>query len=225
MVFLVPWLLIGCVAWGMLATPLPRLWPAPFSRERNLPAAVVVGLLGAGYLVGLTVYGVASFRRAGRLLDPALMPLGFAAQDYMLWGRQYSGTMQGRAVSVDFLPMRSGQNALLNVYVEVHLHTRMCVGASRPLLDCRDDPPVIVENLPFQVFAQDEPWARQFLSRTETQAALHRLLSEQKEKGFREIYVQPERLWLRAQPHSLTAVLFASWLNDLLALVDIADER
>ena len=53
--------------------------------------------------------------------------------------------------------------------------------------------------------------------------ALVRLMDAQKEHGFRELYLQPDRVWLQAHPPRITEKLFRQWLEDLLALCDTAE--
>jgi len=130
---LLPLILIFALALLILWLPLPRPAPPPFSDGRNLLAAALTGLLGAG---------LAAFRRSGEGFDSVFQMRGLAAGRYHLFGRSYRGLVDGRVVKVVFLPPRSLQRALLNMTVSAKLAGRMAVGARTPLLDCRDCQPV-----------------------------------------------------------------------------------
>ena len=92
LLILVPAILLLAVALLSLWLPLPGPFPAPLSRGRNLMAAVVTGVLGVGYVVGLAVYVISSVRQAGRALDPALTARGLASSSYLGAGRRYHGS-------------------------------------------------------------------------------------------------------------------------------------
>jgi|GEM_PF-6119781 len=45
----------------LLAMPLPGSFPPPFSHGRNLPVAILAGVLGLGYLIALAVHGLSLY--------------------------------------------------------------------------------------------------------------------------------------------------------------------
>ena len=227
LLLLVPPVLLFLCALAMMWIPLPHPFPSALSGERNQMSAIVTGVLGAGYLVGLAVYVVSAFLRAGRFLDPVLASVGLASESYLVFGRRYRGMVQGREVEVHFLPARGVSPALLNVHVGADLGTRMAVGHSRPLLDCRDCARLEVPGAEFgelHVYAQEEESARRLLADSASRDALARLLDNQRSSGFCEIYLQPERVWLRARPKGMTEGRFQQWFDDLLVLAE-AGER
>jgi hypothetical protein len=75
-----------------------------------------------------------------------------------------------------------------------------------------------------QVYGEDERWVRRLLSEPTNSATLRCLLGEQARDGLRELYVQPDRLWLRARPSArVTAARVGQWLDDLLALASAVE--
>ena len=190
-------------------------------------AAITIGILGAGYLIGLTVFVIASFRRASHALDSVLTSAGLASESYLLFGRRYRGVIQGRHVEVTFVPAQGANAAQLNVYVSASLGTRVAIARGKPLLDCGDCPRVNLDESPlggFQVYSRDGEYARRLLADSEVRDALERLLDGGDVAGIREVYLQPERAWLRARPHGLTEGLFRQWLDDLIALAEAGEK-
>jgi hypothetical protein len=220
LILVLPALLFVC-ALLLTWTPLPYPFPPPFSGARDRMAAIATGILGAGYLIGLTVYVMASFVRAGRALDPVLTSAGLVPEGYLAFGRRYRGVIQGREVQVTFLPSQGVSAAQLNVYVSASLGTRVAIARGKPLLDCGDCPRVKLDEAPlggFQVYSRDGEYVRSLLDDSEVRDALERLLDDGDVVGSREMYLQPERVWLRARPRGLTEGLFRQWLDDLIAL-------
>jgi hypothetical protein len=169
----------------------------------------------------LAVYVIASFLRAGRALDPVLTSAGLVPEGYLAFGRRYRGMLQGREVEVTFLPSQGISAAQLNVYVSTSLGTRVAIARGKPLLDCSDCPRVNLDEAllgGFQVYSRDGEYARRLLADSEVSGALQRLLDDGDVVGSREVYFQPERVWLRARPRGLTEGLFRQWLDDLIAL-------
>ena len=222
LLLLVPPLLIFGCALIMIWVPLPRPLPPALSSGRNLMAAVATGILGIGYVVGLAVYLVSSFSATGRVLDPVFASRGLASQGYMLFGRQYHGSVQGRQIDVQFMPSQGLQPAQLQVYVAADVDARVAIGTQRPLLDCRDCARIEItrpELRHLEVYAQDAAWTRMWLDRPANSAALGRLLGDPQGLGLREFYVQPDRIWLRAHPTArVTALQVGQWFDDVLAL-------
>lgn len=202
--------------------PLPQPFPSPLSGGRNLLAAVITGIVGLAYLAGLVVYLVSAVRQAGQVLDPAFAAKGLTARSYLGVGRQYEGTLRGRRVRVEFMPPRVLERSLLNIYVSADLGSRAAIGAQKPLFDCRDCPRVDFEASalrPLQVYAEDEAWVRRLLSEPANGALVSRLIRARKGEGLWQIYLQPERIWLRARPSArVTGDAILEALDDLGAL-------
>jgi hypothetical protein len=190
-------------------------------------AAILTGVLGAGYLVGLAVYVIASFLRAGRAPDSVLTSAGLVSEGYLAFGRRYRGVIRGREVEVTFVPSQGVSAAQLNVYVSTSLGTRVAIARRKPLLDCGDCPRVNVEEFPvdsFQVYSHDKEYVRKLLADPAARGALQRLLDDGDVVGLRELYLQPDRAWFRARPRQMTERQFQQWLDDLMVLGE-AGER
>jgi len=227
LIIIVPPLLIFVCALLIVWLPLPQPFPPALSGGRNQVAAVVAGLLGLAYLVGLALYLIASFRQAGQALDSPFLARGLTAENYLGVGRSYRGSVEGRAVEANYLPAQGLRPALLNVYVAAELGTRAAAGEKRPLLDCRDCAPVDLDEFDLgslQIWAEDGERLRNLLADKGSRAALNRLVSEQKSLGIRELYWQPERIWLRAHPsYRVAGEQVEGWLDALLLLAKAAE--
>lgn len=226
LLILLPPIIIFVLALTMILAPLPHPFPEAQSPERNRMAAITTGILGAAYLVGLTVYVVSWFLQVGQALDSTLVPLGLTSEGYMGFGRQYHGEIKGRQVDVTYQPAQVIKPSLLNVYVSASAGTQAALGPGKPLLDCRDCPEVDVEALglgQLHVAAQDEAWTRRLLADPANAVAVNRLLGDQEMLGLRELYIQPNRIWLRAHPKQITEDHIQHWLDDLLILAEAVE--
>jgi hypothetical protein len=222
---IIPVLLLVC-ALSMIWIPLPRPFPPPASQGRNLVAAIVTGALGLLCVLGLVVYLISSFSQAARALDPILVPSGLSSQRYLLFGRQYHGSMQGRQVTVYYVRGQATRPALLNVYVHAVSGTRAAIGQGKPLLDCTDCPPFTSDQPALEdlkIYAEDSTWMEGLLADPVNRAALSRLLGRQDSRTFRELYVQPERLWFRCHPWEVDETQARGWFDDLLALAEASE--
>jgi hypothetical protein len=223
-----PIVLVFICALILLWLPLPKPFPPALSQGRNLFAAISVGILGVGYMIGLTVYLVALPIQAARELDPVFVPAGFASRSYMLFGRKYAGTYRERAFDVFYFPPQRGKPASLNVYLDVATGMRMALGQQRPLLDCRRCAAVF-SNEPelagLEMFAENESRARDLIADLDARLSLKRLLRVPADLGSREVYVQPERVWFRAYPNQLSGEQIWQWLNDLIVIASTAQSE
>jgi len=188
---LVPIVLLFCFALIVIWMPLPRPFPPALSQTRNLWAAVTTGILGIGYLGGLTVYLISGLLRAGQVLDPVCLPYSLIASNYGLIGRQYDGQIAGRQVQIRYTPARQ-QRALFEVYLSAQTGTRAAMGSHKPLLDCRDCARVQHDSL--HVYAEHRGWAEQFLTAGAVEPTLSHLLVDQGSAAAGELYIQPERV-------------------------------
>jgi hypothetical protein len=68
-----------------------------------------------------------------------------------------------------------------------------------------------------RIFADDEIWIRSVLAGSSTQTALAGLIRGNGGSGNNEVYVQPQRLWLRAHSRLVDADA-ADWIPMLLTL-------
>lgn len=221
LLILVPPILLFLFALLTMLLPLPQPFPPAQSGARTRIAAILTGVLGLGYLVYLAVYVVGMFRRAGRNLDPLLTAAGLAPSDYMAFGRQYCGSIDGREVEVVYIPSRWMSPAQVDIRVRAKLRTGVAIGRDRPLLDCDgrvrlslDEP----ELRHLQIYAEEEASARAILGDPAASAALRSLMDDPVVLRNGQVYLQPERVWLRVRPYRLSEEQVRHWLDDSLAL-------
>ncbi len=230
LLIVVPPILLFICALAMLAVPLPDFFPLPWSRGRNQLSAILVGGVGGlGYLVSLTFYLVWTVTAPARSVDRVFIGLGMSSERYMLFGRHYQDWLDGRRVDIYFQPGYRLRPAVLNIYVEADLGTRLAMGSGKPLLDCRGCPRLAVgdPNLShLHVLAQDQAWAYSLLADATVNSALNRLLAPEKSAGLGEVYLylQPDRIWVRSHPRQITESSAQQWLADLLAVVEVAEK-
>lgn len=220
--------LLFIFALALIWLPLPDPFPPAMSEERNQMVAIITGVFGFLFLIGLGFYTVSLFLKAGRFLDNAAEKAGLRAKNYLFFGRQYQGKLTGHTVKIDFMPPQVLRPSVLNIYLETHMGTRIAIGKGKPLLDCQNCTPITgvcpaLNNL--KIYAHEEEKARRLLADPTIKEVLTHLLSNQKKFGFREIYFRSEKIWLRAHPRQLTEALFQEWLEDMLKLAAISKKR
>ncbi len=146
---------------------------------------------------------------------------------YMLFGQAYRGTLRGRMVDVYYVPSRSPWPALLDVHISATPTAQAAMGRSRPLLDCRDCPQLDLQEPgldKLEVYTQDAAWVKRLAADPEGRAALERLMLDQAISGFRELYFQPDKIWLRAHPVQIAPAQFQAWLDDLFTVAQVAEQ-
>ena len=218
---LVPLVLIFACALLMIWAPLPRPFPPALSGARNKVAAIVTGVLGLGYVIGLTVTLVSAFAHGGRALDPAFTAAGLAPSSHLLFGRQYQGMIEGYPVDVTVMPPYRFQPAIVEIRIGAAVGTTIAAGHSKPLLDCRGCPALHLDQpglAHIEAYARDPARALDLLADEQVAAALRELMADPEGAGTRELYLQPERVWLRAHSRTLDPVRVGAWLDALLAL-------
>ena len=66
-----------------------------------------------------------------------------------------------------------------------------------------------------QAFTEETAWTRGLLAEPTNRATVSRLMRDQKRYGLREVYIQPERIWLRAHPSSqVTGGQIGQWFEE-----------
>jgi hypothetical protein len=189
--------------------------------ERDLMAAIVTGVLGLAYLVGVTVFVITAFLRTGRALDGDLIETGLSARRYFGVGRQFHGVLEDREVRVLFMPSYGITPALFDAFVSADLGTRIAMARVRPLLDCRDCAQLQIEDSELdhlRVYAQDEALAQRLVADLVCREAIIRLTDDEGMGATLAVYLQPERIWLRARPRRIAEGQVQQMLDDLLLL-------
>jgi hypothetical protein len=171
-------------------------------------------------------------RRRKRRLDAAFTPLGLTGERYILTGRRYHGTVEGREVDVRFY-----RGPMLELHLSTPLRTRLGVaevGSTTPALArLFGREPMDLEDPDLnglRVYALDENWARSLLSDPGARALVRRLIDAGESWALvRQVVLGPKAFRLRLYQNKrlfkfeITAEEAQQWLDDLLALVCIAE--
>lgn len=222
LILLLPPILITGIALLLIFIPLPASYPQPASHVRNLPVAILTGILGMIWAITLTIYSIKSLVSTGKGLDSTLTAMGLKASNYLLFGRDYRGEINGYLVEVQFTPNRTPHNNLLNIRIGTSIKKRMSIGINKPLQGCIDCDKV--EILPnelgnLQVYAEDKQWAQKILYDPMIIGKLHSLLDDSKRLGIREFHILNRQCWLHARPtQQLTEKDLQVWLQTMLEL-------
>jgi len=169
--------------------------------------------------------------RRARWLNAVFGPLGLTGKIYMLTGRQYHGTVEGRQIDAYFY-----RGPTLDLRVSTSLQTRFTVvqeqDVSRTLARAFNYQPLTLTDPGLQglsVSVLDEDWARRLFANPEVQAILQRLLAGEGWALFRQMHLQPGTLFLRLYRnrnlfrYEITPAQARQWLDDLLTLARIAE--
>lgn len=222
LLLLVPPFIITGIALLLILIPLPAPLPEPGSHARNLPAAILTGVMGLTWVCALCIFVVYSFQSAGLKLEASLTSKGLKASYFPVFGRQYQGILDERKVDIQFIPGRMVQNSLLNIQIQITNIQLMAIGLNKPLLDGNNYE--MVNTSPFnlgnlKVYVKDLKWAQDFLRETSHSEMINRLIDNSDELGYRELYFQPGRIWLHARPNqNFNPTHFEVWLQALLDL-------
>lgn len=191
-----------------------------------IAAAVCIptALLGG---TGLAVFLVIS--RRGRRFDALFEPLGLTGSMYALTGRQYRGTVGGRQVHIKFY-----RGPGLNLDVSTSLKTQFGIGtrtglgqAASGLSQSRAVPLDDPDYGHLMASAHDEAWARSLLADSAAKAAILRLTRDVAATEIRSLSIQPGKMQVTIYGfllRLLTAENAQMWLDDLLALAELAEK-
>ncbi|MEA3339433.1 MAG: hypothetical protein U9R15_05650 [Chloroflexota bacterium] len=173
-----------------------------------------------------------SFYRRKRWLDSLFTPWGLMGSGYMISGREYQGNVEGREIIARFY-----RGPTLDLYVGTPLQTRLGIAekssTSLALAGMLGHEPLALDDPDldaWSVFALDEEWAHSLLADPQAKSLFQRLMrAGESWVLMQQIYFQPGLFYLRLhrnknlfrytiQPNEAQA-----WLDDLLALVRIAE--
>lgn len=221
-ILIIPPLLISGSALLLLRMPLPQPFPPASSAARNLLAAILTGVCGFIYLISITVYIVLSFFQASEIPGKLCETYGLTEQSHTLWGQQCRGHIQERAVTLYFKIGRGVKSPVLDVYVEADVETRIAFVKRGPRLDCAQCESVSIPGEALNtvhIFAEEPDRARAWLADDTVPMLVGELLQGSEQFGSRELYLQPDRIWLRAHLSSqVTESTVEQWLQSLLKL-------
>ena len=202
--------------------------------DADLWVLIVAGALYLLIMIG-GVWGAFGWTllRRKRWLDSVFTPLGLEGRGYMLTGRQYQGTVQGREVMARFY-----RGPTLDLYVSTPLQTRVGIGSRSQVgltvAGLFDRQPMELADPDLEalsVFPLDEDWTRSLLAHPEAKRLLLRLMMAGDSWALmRQVYLQPGTFYLRLYRnknlfrYSVTPEEARQWLDDLMALVRVAEE-
>jgi hypothetical protein len=184
-------------------------------------------LFGGGFsALALTLY------RRKRWLDAVFTPLGLSGSAYMISGRQYQGTVDGREVTARFY-----RGPTLELYVGTPLQTRLGIAEKTKvglaLAGVFQRQPLSLEDPDLEglsVFALDEDWARSLLSDPKAKVLLLRLMQAGESWTLmQQVHLRPGTFLLRLYRnknlfrYSVAPEEAREWLDDMLALARIAE--
>jgi len=204
---LLPVVLIGC-AWATMSMGLADPWPA-----------VITGVVALLYLVGIAAFAIRHALTAGRMLEETLSSAGLTFSGRKGVACCYRGVMDGRAATAEVVLAYRFQPWRLDMTVDADLgDTRVALGSTRPLLDCRGAPrlemgePALAD---VHVHAEDVDAARRLLARSAVLDVLRPLLEEWGRVNSWELYIQPQRIWLRLRSYRLNKEAAGRWLDGM----------
>ena len=171
-------------------------------------------------------------KRREHRLDAAFTPLGLEGERYLLTGRRYQGTVEGRQVDVRFY-----RGPMLELHVSTPLQTRSGVAeegsTTLPLARLFGRQPLGLEQPELRglhVFALDEDWARSLLANPEARMVVRRLLQAGQSWALvRQVVLGPGAFRLRLYrnkhlfKYEITSEETHRWLDDLLILARAAE--
>ena len=192
--------------------------------DAGLYYAIAFGVLGLLCLVMLIIFILRIVQRAGQSLDPILAEMGLSAEPHLAVGRRYRGEYAGRDIEVEFIPAQWNRRALLNVHVMAAAGTRIAFFRQGPPLDCADCPAVSLDAqdlADLSVRAENPDRAREVLDDWDFRTTLAHLFAA----GARDVYVQPDRIWLRTRAYQIGAAQLREWIDGLVTLADRAERE
>lgn len=195
----------------------------------TIPATCFLLIMFGGTVV--TLFFV--LRRRAIQYDALFNPLGLTGKTYILSGRRYQGTVQGRPVDV-----RLYRGPTLDMRVDAKTQARLSVANSdtvsvtlarafgREPLELSDPD---LSGLTF--FAHDEVWAISLLTNPEVKALLPQLILSESSFLMRQIHLEPGKLRLFLYRNkglfkfTITPDQAEQWLSGLLSLARIVEAR
>jgi len=173
-----------------------------------------------------------TFYRRKRWLDSLFAPWGLTGSVYMISGREYQGSVEGREVVARFY-----RGPTVDLYVGTPLQTRLGAAdkssTSLTLAGMLGREPLALDDPDLEawsVFALDEEWAHSLLADQEAKRLFQRLMrAGESWVLMQQVYLQPGAFHLRLYRseklfgYGIEPEEAQAWLDDLLALARIAE--
>jgi hypothetical protein len=215
---------------SLLAIPFVILGCALLTRAAGLPPtlqALTTGAVMLVYLIGLGAYVVGRLLRSGRRLDAAMADAGLSYDRREGAACRYRGTVREHECSTLVAPAYRFQPWRLDISVATGGGCRIALGSRRPLLDCRGAKRLLLDGplADVHIHPDDPEEARKWLANSGAARTVHELVDRLAEARSWELYIQPDRVWLRARAYRLTDATVAAWLNAMVDLADAFEQR
>ncbi len=181
-------------------------------------------------VVGVLAWGAVTIRQQAERLDKIFNPLGLTGKRYLVNGRQYHGSLQGRQVDIYFY-----RGPSLVIYVAAKINTRLSIdlkGSLSRVTSQHPTQPEVVTTDPdlvnLVIFSIDAHWGRDLLADPGAKSAILRLVGLQPGAEIHNLLFQPEAIELQVHhldPANLTIEAVTAWMNDLFSLVRISESH
>jgi hypothetical protein len=171
------------------------------------------------------------FSRRARQYDGIFAPLGLEGKMYMLSGRRYQGTVQGRQMDVKVY-----RGPALDMQITTPLQTKLSVANSDTVsvglarVFGREPLPLSDPGLSgMTVFTHDEGWTHSLLANAEVQDSLRRLILNDGGYLMRQVHLEPGKLRLflyrsrQMFKFGITADEVSQWVDALISIARIAE--
>jgi hypothetical protein len=217
---------------GTALALIPERWLDPDLRPLLLGGCLCAGLIG---LLGTVITTVLiSNRRIYSRFDEAFATLGLTRSRYLLRGLQYRGAYRGRKVNVYYYVTggRYLRSPNLQIYLGGSFRTRLGIGAESALTrlggKLTGQQPLEISAPAYEgliFYPLDETWSRQLLGEARARDAIVRLVGKDT-PAVRGLAFGPESIRLQLMHFELSLITpeaVRQWLDDLLALTEIAE--
>lgn len=185
-------------------------------------------------------------RRFIQQLDPAFEALGLEARSSGLGmsGREYHGTVEGRELHVYYYRRYTRSMGSLATYqgsvLDIHVYTptlKTRVGISlrnqigqaiNRVIQSKEVEIADPDYADVMAYAKDESWTSGFLENEEAKTRILHLINEPSPAGLGQVIIFPEMLnvkLLRLPEDQLTPDVARQWIEDAIALAEIAEDQ
>ncbi len=223
-------LVFGCLCAGIALIPERLLDPD----AKGLLLALAIPCFGVVFVSGVVAFVLFNNQRIYTQFDQAFTPLGLTRSRYLLAGLQYQGTHRGRQVNVYYYVSggRYFRTPNLEIYLNGDFRTRLGIGTKNAISSLggavMQQQPLDLGDAAYEgllIYPLDENWSRQLLGDHEARDAIVRLVGKDT-PGVRGLHFSPESIRLQLRHFSrsiITPEAVRQWLDDLLALIEIAE--
>ena len=186
-------------------------------------------LLVGGMIVAILGWGLWSRGRRAGQFDEAFAPVGLEGSGYLMIGRRFEGTYQGRTVNVYF-----NRGPSLEIYVSTSLQSRMAIGTrnalARAARGLTKQQPIDLADPGFDglvINPLDEAWGERLMAQPAVKAPLLRLVSDEQGLGaLRALILRPGALYMVQRYFNINIITpenVRQWMEDLLTIVEQAE--